>query len=158
MAKKRLRRRASNDGPLARVNVLCRKKDEPGFTVVRHVFLDEAFRKIALREWTAIWYDNGELAGVLLSPPDRRRGERVRIRCGSVECLRGWVLGAQRVKVAKSKSAKLSFLRVLIDFFDVDRGERLKRVSAELALRKIETGHWKAIWGENGELAGVTVA
>jgi hypothetical protein len=137
---------------------LRRKPDAAdGWLIVRHVFLDEALRKIARREWSARWYETGELAGVLLSPPPASARELVRIRCGSVECLKSWVLGAKpETKKVRVKAAP-SPLRVLLDFFDVD-GEKLRRVSAELALKKIDRGIWKAIWCENGDLAGVAEA
>jgi len=158
MAKKRVRKRAQNEA--ARVNVLRPKEDATGYLVVRHVLLEEAFRKIAHREWRAIWYETGELAGVMLSPPQRRRCELVRIRCGSVECLKSWILGASmgRAKVAKQKSQVASFLKARVDLFDVDREKKLRQVSVELALRKIDLGYWKPIWGEAGELVGVAAA
>jgi hypothetical protein len=158
MAKKRLRRRSSNDA--ARINVLRPNADATGWVVVRHVFLAEALSRIARREWRALWYENGALAGVELTPPDTgRRSELVHIRCGSVECRKGWILGA-RLNLAKhrEKRTEPEPLKQRIDFFDTDLTTKTRRVSAELAMKKIALQQWKAIWYEGGELAGVAAA
>jgi len=151
MAGKRPRiRRAPSQASL--VNVLTR--DASGWKATRRVFLLEALRKIARREWTAVWFDDGELAGVDLEPP-RQQAVMV-IPCGSVECLRWWVERAQlrimpKPEVVEQRSVSRE---VQLDFYGQgDYPE--KRVSAKQALKKIALGEWKAIWYESGELAGV---
>lgn len=158
MAKKRTRhgRRLHQGG--ARVNILERKTDH--WIVRRHALLAEALRRIARREWTARWYEDGSLAGVELVAPPRRASELVPIPCGSVECRKGWILNARlRVPVTTpAATPQPEPLRQLLDFFDMDLETKLRRVSAELALRKIALGEWRALWRVDGELAGVAAA
>ncbi len=157
MAHKRPRRGRGLNNSGLRVDVLERKADH--WFVVRHVFLTEALKRIALREWTARWYEDGELAGVELMPPPRNPAQLVPIPCGSVECRKGWILNARiRVVVKDAPQVQPDPLRQLLDFFDVDLETKLRRVSAELALKKIALEEWRAIWYEDGELAGVAAA
>jgi hypothetical protein len=140
-----------------RVNILVRKADR--WIIQRHAFLSEALRRIARREWTPRWFEDGSLTGVETMPPPRRPDELVPIPCGSVECRKGWILNAQKqLAVTTSPAPRTEPLRTLLDFFEDDLVTRVRRVSAELALKRIATGEWRALWCENGELAGVAAA
>jgi len=148
MAGKRLRRRAVN---VERVRVLA--SSTAGWEVTRHVDLEEALRKIARQEWRAIWYEeDGGLAGVEMKPPVKA-DRPTRIRCGSVECLKGWVMIKRTAVVDHSPKPVTVSVRLKL-FLDSSQ-TKFRKVSAELALRKIALSQWKAIWYESGELAGV---
>lgn len=155
MAGKRPRKRAYHESKV--VNVLAR--EAAGWKAVRRVGLMEALTQIARRQWRAIWYEDGSLAGVEFAPPQSERGEII-VRCGSVECLKWWVERAQlRLEKREPVVVHESAIRtVLIDLFEPESDKVVRRVSAALALKKIALSEWNAIWFEDGKLAGVRLA
>ena len=139
------RRRAAN----AAVPVLSSDNQK----IVRSVAFELALQKIARREWRAVWYETGELAGVQLQPPDTRRTDRlIYIRCGSVECLKSFRSGTRGYKPGPRAE---SVLALRLDLLDGETGEKLRAVSANMALMKIALGVWKPLWTVDGALAGV---